>query len=202
MFGFDVHMKRHSESAKAEVIHCCRFTNVYQNPNFQQPASPYSSGCILSCNIESRGLIFMISCDNLHDSSCLLLTLALMCSSTREYNTSLPDLHRLFIVTAIQYFIEEIYGVSKAKSWAFQISNFGCNCFPLVCPPWPSFPEVLHSLSLLKCQDFQIQVLLPVWRPGTCFWKGTVNLIPLQVLGRIANKAVMFSFYMLSLKKN
>lgn len=123
MFGFDVHMKRHSESAKAEMIHCCCFTNLYLNPNFQQSASWYSSRCILSCNTESRGLIDVISCDNLHGSSCLLLSLALTCSFTRESNTLLPDLYRLFIVTAIQYLIEEIYGISKAKSWAFRFQT-------------------------------------------------------------------------------
>lgn len=181
MFGFDVHMKRHSESAKAEMIYCYCFTNLYLNPNFQQSASWYSSRCILFCNTESRGLIYMISCDNLHGSCCLLLILALTCSFTREYNTLLPDLRRLFIVTALQYLIEEIYGISKAESWAFQISSLGCNCFSLVWPPWPSFPEVLHSVSLLKCQDLEIKVLHSLWRPSTWFWKGTVTLIPLQV---------------------
>lgn len=146
-------MKRHSESAKVEITHCYCFTNLYINPNFQQSASSYSSRCILSCNTESRGVIYMISCDNLHRSSCLLLSLALTCSFTMEYFTLLRDLHRLFIVAAIQYLIEEICWISKAKSWAVQISNLGCNCFPLVWPSWPSFPEVQRSASLLKCQD-------------------------------------------------
>lgn len=180
MFGFGPHMKRHSESAN-DMIHCYCFTNLYWNSSFQQSASWYRNRCIISCNRECQGLNYMISCDNLHGSSCLLLTLALMCSLTREYNTLLPDLRRLFIVTAIQYLIEEIYGHSKVKSWAFQISNLGCNCFPLVCPPWPLFSGVLHFVSLLKCQDLQIQVIHTVWRPGTLFWKGTINLIPLQV---------------------
>lgn len=172
-------MKRHSESAKVEITHCYCFTDLYVKPNFQQFASSYSSRCILPCDTESRGMIYMISWDNLHRSSCLLLTLALTCSFTGEYNTLLRDLHRLFIVAAIHYLIEEICWISKVKSWTFQISNLGCNCFPLVWPPWPSFPEVQCSASLLKCQD--LQVLCTFWRPSTWSWKGTTDLIPVPV---------------------
>lgn len=53
-------------------------------------------------------MIYMISCDNLHRSSCVLLAPALTYSFTREYNTLFCDLHKIFIVMAIEYLIEEI----------------------------------------------------------------------------------------------
>lgn len=86
------------------------FMNLYvkKNKHFSAVCLSYSTRCVPPCNTEGRATSYMISCDNLYQSSWVVLTLALTCSFTREHNTLLCDLHEVFIVEAIEYLTEEI----------------------------------------------------------------------------------------------